>query len=119
MATDSTLSTSPTSGSQTTSNSNLQAPPGTGGFDGGTPSTIQPVISGNLLDSKTGIPLAQTSLSNSTVALGATSSQKATIGHPKPRHINPGLLGFSIALFVFAIALFWFTGHAADKKTTI
>ncbi|MEO7364512.1 MAG: hypothetical protein ABIV43_03325 [Candidatus Saccharimonadales bacterium] len=118
MASNGSLSTTTNNGgAQPTNNPGLQAPAGTGGFDGGTPSTIQPVISGSSLDSTSGVPLVPNSLANSTIPLRSTGVQTATASLPPRHQVHPAMVTFSLILFVLAIGLFWYTGHV-EKNTT-
>jgi hypothetical protein len=108
-----TTSSTPNNGSQTTT-SGLQQSVAANGISGGTPSSIQPGTAASTLTSTGGITLQQTALS--TVSLG-TASANVSVAQPVHHKINAGLLGFSLTLLVFAIALFWYTGRA-EKNTT-
>lgn len=115
MASDAPLTTTTSSGSQTTT-TGLQSSVPANDISGGTPSSIQPGTDSGALVSTGGIPLTQTPLS--TINIGRASTQSSTGVPQAARHINPVLLGFSGLLFVVGLLLFWLTNRSA-KNTTI
>ncbi len=111
------LTTTTNPGSQSTAaDNNLQSTVAANGVSGGTPSSIQPGTNNSVLLNTGGIPLSPGALS--TVSLGSAASQ-TTVAAPVHHHkISPGLLGFALAMFVFAVGLFWYMSRA-EKNTTI
>lgn len=117
MASNNLLTTTTNSGSQSTaSDSSLQSSVAANSVSGGTPSSIQPGTNSTVLFGTGGIPLGQTSLA--TVPLVGSATQTATVVQSPHHKVNPALLGFSVVLFIVAIALFWFMGRD-EKSTTI
>lgn len=90
---------------------------------GANSSQVQPGTASEVLAKPTGnigVPLNDTPVT--TVNLNATTTstqaqQPPATTTPPAHHINPALLGISIALFVAAIVLFWLTSRS-EKNTT-
>ncbi|HXR49626.1 MAG TPA: hypothetical protein VN778_01210 [Verrucomicrobiae bacterium] len=108
------LSTTTGSGTQTTTQS-PQASTGTTGTTESS-SSVQPGTATSLLSSQNGMPLHASALTTVNLT-GATQAQTSQAAPPSKHHINGGLLGISLALFVIAIALFWFTSRPVKSTT--
>lgn len=80
-----------------------------------TSSGIQPGTATDLLRSSNGIVLQQSPLT--TVNLTASTQSTTPVQTPQARHINGGLLAFSLILFVVAVVLFWKTGRSVNNTT--
>jgi hypothetical protein len=64
-----------------------------------------------------GVPLANTPLSVVSLTAGTTTTTSQPAAPPTQHHINPVLLGFSIVLFVLAIAMFYATSRSVKNTT--
>ena len=109
------LSATGGNGSQTSTQNPQTASPGN--ISPGSSSSIQALNSVNLFNGQNGVSLNPTPLP--TVNLNTTTTQptatpKTTVAN---HHINGALLGFSIVLFILAVAMFWFTSKGANKTT--
>ena len=113
-----TLTTTSSSGQQTSTGNPQIAPPQSGG-----PSTesagIQPGTTSSLLTATSaGLPL-NTAQPLTTVDLkaSATATTATTTPQIKDHQVSPGLIGLTIALFALAIIAFWVTSRSAKTTT--
>jgi hypothetical protein len=97
------------SGDQTSTQTPQAAQPATAGVSSG---NVQPGTANSALQSNQGISLTPTPVS--TVNLSGSTGQVST-ALPKQQHLNPVLVGLTLALLVVAVVLFWAVSASGKK----
>ncbi|MGZ6005581.1 MAG: hypothetical protein ACXWLH_05555 [Candidatus Saccharimonadales bacterium] len=113
---DNSLNTTTGSGSQSATQSPQSSVTSTD-TNSAASSGVQPSVNQDALLNQQGIQITNTQ--PNTISLGDTTSSSTStpVNIPNSHHINPALAGFSIALFVVAIVLFWVTSRPVKTTT--